>query len=277
MTEVRPAEVAADPWIVPLNGHAERTIRLLCLPFAGCGISFYRSWTDALQDLELLAVLLPGRERRMVEPPISRIESLLGELTSRTLRWLDRPFALFGHSMGALIAFELARALRHAGRRGPDWLFVSGCPAPHLSQGDRTSAMTDAQFTEFLRELQGTPQELFDSPELLQLMLPGLRADFAMVDSYRYRAEEPLVCPVVAFYGTRDSLAPKDAVAAWARHAAVDFSLHEMEGDHFFLRPRGAEVVARIRRELGVGLALPEGGDQDLPRIADAGDCHLPL
>jgi surfactin synthase thioesterase subunit len=246
----RPVGVAvADPWIVPLS-RGDHAVRLLCLPHAGGGASSFRPWVGALPGVGVVGVLPPGRERRIAEPPIAAIEPLVAELLPRALPWLGGRYALFGHSMGALVAFELARALRRSGHPAPEHLYVSACPAPDVPQGERTSGLSDAEFLDRLRALRGTPDELFAMPELLELLLPALRADFAIVDRYEYRAEPPLACDLTAFCAPDDLLAPPATVAGWARHTSAAFSLHELPGGHFLVTASADALLARIRAGL---------------------------
>jgi medium-chain acyl-[acyl-carrier-protein] hydrolase len=173
------------------------------------------------------------------------------------LPFMDRPFAFYGHSMGALIGYELARRLREEGRPGPSHLFVSGCRAPQLEDTrDPTYDLPDAEFIEELRRLGGTPAEVLDNAELLHLMLPLLRADFTLVQTYRYAEGPPLVCPLTAVGGLEDEEVTPEHLAPWRELTSGASSLHMLPGDHFFLHTSQAlllEIVARQLANLGDG------------------------
>src|SRR5260370_34546990 len=203
LNHIMPVEPKRDPWIGFRRNSSGARVRLFCLPYAGGGSSAFRTWPDFLPpDVDLWAVQLPGREERLRDAPFTRMEPLVESLAGHLALDFDLPFALFGHSMGAIIAYELACFLRRNGLPKPMHLFVSGRRAPHVAQ-DRElfHQLPEPQFIEKLRELNGTPEEMFQYPELLQLVLPTLRAAFAVCETYRFRDEAVLECPVSAYGG----------------------------------------------------------------------------
>lgn len=245
----------APSWIRIVRPRPAARLRLLCVPWAGGGTSGYRDWPAHLpDDVEVAAVQLPGREARFAEPPVSSMEPLVDRLAAGVLDHLDRPFALFGHSMGALIAFELAVRLRSTGRE-PVRLFVSGARAPHLPPRrvrDRHT-LPDPEFVATVRELGGMPPEVLGSPDLLDLVLPALRGDFALVETYIPRAGPVLHCPVSAFGGVDDAEVDRDDLAAWSRHTTRPSRVHLLPGGHFFVTSSREDLLRIVAAELGDG------------------------
>jgi len=231
LTAARPS-----PWVVTHRPSPDG-MRLICFPYAGAGASAFRSWPDGLpSDVEICAVQLPGRESRITEPPVADLRELVPRLSDALEPYLDRPFAFFGHSIGALVCFELARELRRARGLEPVHLFVSGCPAPHHPDSDRLSELSESEFVDRLKQFNGTPPEVLHHPELMQLVLPTLRADFSLRDRYLHRDEPPLSCPITAFGGMADGHVSGAKLEGWKRHSRERFQLWLFQGDHFFLR-----------------------------------------
>jgi medium-chain acyl-[acyl-carrier-protein] hydrolase len=244
----------AAPWVRRRRRAQPARVMLFCVPFAGGGTSAFRTWPEVLPpDVEVCPVHLPGREARFAEPAIDDVDALVGPLLEGLAPHLEGPFALFGHSMGGLIAFELADRLR---RRGvtPSWFFASGVRAPHRPyRGEEHHALPHDRFLTALRDLNGTPRELLDDPEFLELMLPTLRADFRLAEAYRYRPRPPLECPVAAFGGLDDPHVPREDLEAWREQAAGRFEVHVLPGDHFFLNPSRDELLRLIGERLAGG------------------------
>src|SRR5205814_4666171 len=186
-----------DSWIQYYQSKPQACLRLFCFPYAGGGASIFRTWSENLPpEIEACPIQLPGRESRLLEAPFSQLFSLIEPVAQALLPYLDMPCAFFGHSMGALVSFELARYLRRQHGLSPVHLFVSGRRAPQLSDPDPPiHPLPEAEFLEELRSLKGTPEEVLQNTELLQLLLPLLRADFAVCETYAYAPETPLLCP----------------------------------------------------------------------------------
>ncbi|HXM55487.1 MAG TPA: alpha/beta fold hydrolase [Candidatus Dormibacteraeota bacterium] len=243
-------------WIHRPAPNPTASLRLYCAPYAGGGTGVFRTWPADLDGrIEVRSILYPGRERRFPEPPLSSVEALAERLVPAMLAELDPPFALFGHSLGALVAFEVARRLA-AGGRAPVHLLVSGTHAPHLTRGARQyHRLPDAEFLRAIQKLGGTPPELVDNRELLDLLLPALRADFTAAETYERAPGHPLPCPITAFGGTDDPLVDRPALEGWAAHTAAGFRLHELPGDHFFPTTARAELLQLVNQELTPYLA----------------------
>lgn len=237
------------PALTRLRGASAPRLLLLCIPHAGAGAAAYRAWRAWLpSDVELGLVHLPGREARIAEAPARRMEELLPPLVEALVRDAESPFALFGHSLGALVAYELARRASSPPRR----LFVAGRGAPHLPAPWRDlHSRGDAELARAFQGLGGTPPEVLAHPELLALILPTFRADLEVASTYVHEPRPPLACGVTAFAGRSDPLAPPADVEAWRMQAAHgDFRLRTFEGGHFFLLERQAEFAEAMRDEL---------------------------
>lgn len=245
-----------SPWFRNFRPAPDAPARLVCLPHAGGSASFFFPVAQALSPrLEVLAVQYPGRQDRLREPALSGIEALAERIVEELGPWTDRPYALFGHSMGSIVAFEAARRLQDAGR-GPVELFVSGRRAPALDHDGDRQPRTDSEVLAEIRSLNGTGAGLLDDEETLRMILPALRADYGAVRNYRYHPGPALECPITAFTGDRDPKAEVAGVQAWHRHTRSAFELNVLPGGHFFLVERAAEVLGRIEDRLAEVTAL---------------------
>ena len=251
-------ESSASPRLLRARWRPGVPLRMFCLPYAGGSASLFHRWPERLADLvDVGAVELPGRGRRLAEPAHERTAPLVEELLEGLRSQLDVPFVLFGHSMGALLAFELARVLRRRDGPMPRALLVSGCGAPHLSSPRPSIHDLPAdEFASALRALNGTPPEVFDHPDLLDVLMPTLRADFKLCETYAFIAEPPLDCPIVAFGGTEDTDVTLTALDAWREHSRARFTSYVCPGGHLFLQTAESWVLDLIARELAMGLAI---------------------
>lgn len=240
------------PWIVRPRPAKSPRLRLFCFPHAGGAASMYRNWPNGLSDkLEVCAIQPPGREDRLTDCPFARIDALVQAVAEQLRAWLSVPYALFGHELGALTAFELARRFRRVGLSGPVRLIVAGCPAPHLpGPAPPIHKLPDNQFLDRLTgSLATVPDVVRRRPDLLARILPGLRADFAMLETYAHSPEDRLECPITALGGAADPTVPPDALSAWAEHTST-FSQQMFTGDQFFLATAEERVLAAIEHQL---------------------------
>lgn len=243
---------ATDPWLSFVEPRPRARVRLFCLPYAGSGAAAYRCWPANLPDwIEVGLVQLPGRETRLSEPAFDRVDPLVQALAQGLERHFDKPFAFFGHSMGALVGFELVRQLRKNGRPGPIHLFVSGHAAPQLPVEYPTARpTTEAEFLDQLRRFGGTPPEILENEELMQILLPVLRADFAVCETYAYTQEPPLDCSLTAFGGLQDPTVTKARLEPWREQTNSSFRLRMFPGDHFYLHPNQVLLCQVVARDL---------------------------
>jgi surfactin synthase thioesterase subunit len=213
----------------------------------------FRGWADELAlNVEVCAIRLPGRERRYSEPALRRSEQVVESLTPILQQLLDMPFAMFGYSMGALLAYEVARSILAKAAVEPRALLVSAHRAPNLPMRRRNwyNLPRDALIAE-LKALNGTPAEVFEHEELLELMLPMLRGDLELVETYRSSGGTALSCPIVAMGGARDPDVLPEELAGWRTLTTGPFRSVVFDGDHFFINSARATVLQAIRRELG--------------------------
>lgn len=243
---------AATPWIAARREPDSPRLRLLCLPYAGGGAGVFRGWEQALpEDVDLLRIQLPGRETRFAEPAIATVDELVPALADAVRPWLDRPFAVFGHSMGALIGYELLRHLRCGPGPAAVVLYASGHRAPHLPHPRPPIAhLDDERFVEELRWMKGTPEEVLAHRELLELVLPTLRADIGLWESYRHRDEPPLECPIVVLGGQHDEVAKPAELPPWQQHTEAACEVHLLPADHFYLHGHRDALLALLARDL---------------------------
>jgi medium-chain acyl-[acyl-carrier-protein] hydrolase len=250
------SEVRTTSWISCVRTQPGACVRLFCIPYAGAGASVYFPWLEqAIPDVEIYAIHLPGRERRIREVPFSQLSPLVTELSEAIRPYLTRSFAFFGHSMGALISFELTRALRRRYGRTPLHLFMSAQPAPQLPNPEPALChLSDSEFLKELQKLNGTPSEVLTNKELMQLVLPTLRADFALTETYRYQSDLPFDCPISVFGGEDDLNIRAEHLDAWRDQTLSTFQLKLFNGDHFYLLPQREAllnvILERLRTQL---------------------------
>ncbi|KYF69472.1 thioesterase II family protein [Sorangium cellulosum] len=237
----------SDAWVGCPRPNPASRLRLFCFPYAGGGASIYSAWWRELPaHTELCAIKLPGREARLSEPPFERLTPLVQALATALDGWLAKPFAFYGHSLGALVSFELARELRRRGAPLPRHLFVSGRRAPHQPISAPLHGLPDDAFLAWLRRMGGTPEEVLREPDLLALFLPVLRADVAVNEAEPFVPGPPLDCPISAFGGDDDERASPADIEAWRELTRGPFRAEVFPGGHFFLRTARAPLLRSI-------------------------------
>jgi medium-chain acyl-[acyl-carrier-protein] hydrolase len=242
----------SNTWIKYYRPNSQAKLRLFCFPYAGGGTWSFRDWSNNLpQTIEVCSVELPGRGTQMKLPPFTRLHPLVRAIADALLLHLDKPFAFFGHSMGALVSFEVARLLRKNYNVMPVYLFISGRRAPQLPPTKPPIYnLPKAEFIEELKQLNGTPAEVLNNRELMDLMLPVLRADFAVLDTYQYINETSLNCPIAVFGGLQDSEVSQEELEAWREQTSSEFSLNMFQGDHFFIHSARQDLLQLISQNL---------------------------
>ncbi len=246
------SEPTADLWIACPQPNPQAQIRLFCFPYAGAGISCFRTWSKCLPpEIEVCPIQLPGRENRRREAPLKRMKSIIETLAPILQPYLDKPFAFFGHSMGAFLSFELARELRRRNWQKPVRLLVSACRAPQLPDPEPPiHRLPEAKFVEKLERLKGIPEEVLANPELMQLFLPTLRADFELLETYFYLNEEPFDFPIAAFGGLEDNKVSLEELSVWREQTNREFNLQMFSGDHFFLNTSNRELLPALAQQM---------------------------
>lgn len=224
--------------------------QLVCLPHAGGSAAFFLPVARDLDGrCEVLAIQYPGRHERLGEPLLDSVDELADELFPVLLRQARGPIALFGHSLGATVAFELARRFEASGTV-PTALFVSARPAPSRRPASAVHLGTDAELIARMRSLGGTDEEILKQEDLLRLALPIVRNDYKAAETYRYRAGRPLSCPVHVLIGRDDPVVTENEARAWAGHTTGPFALHTYSGGHFFLVDHHEEILGTITGQL---------------------------
>lgn len=236
---------------LPHSGGQPR-LRLFCLPYAGGSEFIFRTWAGKLPpDVELCPVLLPGHGGRMREEAYSQLQPLASNLATALTHYLDRPYAFFGHSMGALISFAVTRELRRNGAPLPAHLFMAAHRAPQVTRRRAPLyQLSDSEFLSSLRQFNGTPAEVLQNRDLMELLMPLLRADFTLCDTYSFDEESLLDCPITALGGIGDPEVTRGDLEAWSSQTTGPFALRMFPGDHFFLRGAEFELLQVIARQL---------------------------
>ena len=242
-----------NSWFLMNKQSAEVKTRLFCFPYAGGSAAVYRDWARFLPgSIQVVPVELPGRGTRLNQPAFSGLSPLIEALAGQIPPLLDLPFSIFGHSMGATIGFEIARRLRDDHGAEPRRLFVSARRAPRVPRDrEPTFDLPHDEFVSKLHRLNGTPSEVLDNAELMELMMPTLRSDFRLVDTYSYQPGRLLECPITAIGGLEDSEVTREKLAPWKEETNGEFSIHMMAGDHFFLRTARAGLLPLVARLAG--------------------------
>lgn len=257
---MKPSGPSPERWLAYREINPRARMRMFCFPYAGGGASVFRTWRASLPaDLEVCPVQIPGRESRMREQPYDHVDPMVDVLVDALRPYMDLPFTFFGHSMGAIIGFALARELRRRGERLPFHLFVSGRGAPDQpARQEPIHGLPEDEFLAKLRELNGTPEEVLQHAELMKLLLPILRADFAVNETYPYTEEALFELPLSAFGGLGDVDIPAEDVEAWGSQTTGRFRSRMLPGDHFFINTHKDLLLESVARDLAESAtALP--------------------
>ncbi len=227
-------------------------ITLICFPYAGGGGNIFVPWKEYMPaSVELIAVNFPGRGMRMNETPFTQVDTLLPALSNALLPHLQKPFIFFGHSLGALIAFELAHYLRQHYNKEPVHLMPAGRRAPHVEKKQPPIYhLPEKEFIQEVERLNGTPKEVLENPELMELVMPTLRADFEMAETYQFVEKGKLTCPISFYYGLQDKVKNQDNHAAWSQHTNNTYQSYAFPGDHFFLHTDKRQLLEQLHKDL---------------------------
>jgi surfactin synthase thioesterase subunit len=243
-----------DRFLAPFSGeYPGARQRLFCFPFAGAGASMFREWPGILpKGIHVVGIQLPGRENRIGEPPLRHLRSAAKTIATVLSRYRDLPFALFGHSVGALLVFEVARELRNSFSCAPIQVFLSGCGAPGSAKRNAPiHRLPDNLFVQELRRLGGTPEAILGNDEVMQLMLPMLRADFELSETHQYEEQAPLECPITVLGGLQDAEVRNSDLRGWQSETHASFNIRMFPGDHYFIRSCRTPVLRTIAGQLG--------------------------
>lgn len=244
--------VDGDAWVSHFHPARPGSPRLVCLPHAGGSASFYFPVSAALHpDIEVLAVQYPGRQNRRLEEPVRDIHTLADRVAAALRPWCTQPLAFFGHSMGAVVAYEVALRLQRApGAAAPAVLFASGRRAPSAWREETVHQRDDDGMVRELRRLAGTESELLADEEVLRMIMPALRADYEAIETYAPRSQGQLDCPVTALIGDSDPRVTIDEARAWQGHTTGGFEMRTFSGGHFYLTAHQDEIIAMLRDRL---------------------------
>jgi surfactin synthase thioesterase subunit len=249
---------AAGGWIEFAQPRSEARLKLFCFPFAGGAAQTFRLWHEDLPaEIQVCPIQLPGRWTRLREPPFMAMKPLVEAVVEALLPELDRPFALYGHSLGALVAFETARMLRSRGGPRAEHLVVSSRRAPHLPNllGPIYDLPDEAFVVQMRKRYDGIPREVLASPELLEILLPAIKADMSVYDTYRYMEDPPLECPITVFGGRDDATAPLTDLQEWEAQTASECVVQIFPGGHFFIADSKDAFFGELSRALEACLA----------------------
>ncbi|KNB53911.1 thioesterase II family protein [Streptomyces caatingaensis] len=238
-------------WIRRFQPRPDAGVRLVCLPHAGGSASFFFPMAKAMPDgVDVLCVQYPGRQDRRGEPLIDTIPELADRVYAALLPWTDRPLAFFGHSMGATLAFEVARRLEREKGVVLAALFASARRAPSVARSENVHEQDDDGLVREMQRLAGTDAQLLGDEEILRMVLPAIRADYRAAETYRYEPGAALRCPVVGLTGDADPKVGVEDVAAWAGHTEASFELKVFTGGHFYLTQHQGAVVEAVAGRL---------------------------
>ncbi len=241
-----------NKWIVVPTPRPAAKIILLCFPFAGGSSNSFRSWAGILPpSVELWAIELPGHGSRLSEPLVESIEDLIAPLSEGIVESLEKPFAIFGHSMGALLGFEVALYLQNQYQKIAQHVFLSGHGAPGTPRHEpEIHHLPKPEFIAKIKEYNGTPQEVLENEELMDLMFPILKADFKLCETYQHQNSDQLRAPITALGGIQDPSITRQDMEQWAQFTSNSFNVRFFPGDHFYLLHQKINLLKAILTDI---------------------------
>lgn len=239
-------------WFVPFKYNKNSYIRLFCFHYGGGSASAYREWAKDLIDyVDLIAIQLPGRESRFSEPLLHNISDIVNELSLNFYNYLDKPYILFGHSIGALISFEFTRILRKKAMQQPHSLIISGTEAPQVPlKRSPIHRLPNPELIQKIRKYNGIPSDIIENNELMDIFLPIIRADFCISETYSYYSEPRLTCPIMALGGLNDDTFDSQDLLKWQEQTTALFQYELLPGDHFFIKSSYPQVINIVNKIL---------------------------
>lgn len=256
------------PWFRTVGREQRPALTLVCLPHSGGPASMFKSWkTQLALPIEVLAVQYPGHEGRWASPLCREAVEIVEPLAAAFVERVTGPFAVFGHSLGALLAFDLVRTVRQRCGREPLHLFVSGSRAPHTADRRRpVHTKSDAELLAHLRALGGVSDELLEHPDLVAAILLRVRLGTQMYEAYTCVPDAPLQCPLTVLAGEQDSVVDADQLGGWAAHTTGPFELAWLPGGHFFVSTAPERVLSIVSRKVGRHVGeVPAASVEPLP------------
>ncbi|KGJ86793.1 thioesterase II family protein [Colwellia psychrerythraea] len=245
-----------NKWFVRPNPNPTADLRLICFPYAGGSSTTYLSWVKELpKNVELVIIQTPGRGSRMCEVPYSDMDTLVGDLVKIIPQLLNKPYILFGHSLGSRVAFELMSQLKMLNHPPPIHFIASGSRGPqYLSNNEPIYHLKDEEFINEIRGLNGTPPAVLDNKELMDLFLPMLKADFEIADKYCYNKNETFNCPISVLGGEDDFDITYSKLSGWGEHFTHDAEIHMFVGNHFFIDSNKEGVLKKVNNIIALCL-----------------------
>lgn len=247
-----------NKWFSVSKTKANPTLRVICIPYVGGSAAVYRNWDKySNSNVQFLSLQLPGRGSRYSEQPYTEMNSLINDLSivmGELLLESNIPYIIYGHSMGALIGFELTRMIARKGYKLPSYVVVSGAAAPDIVKNEKKYSLPTEELKDILRYYNGTPKEILEDDELLEMFLPCIRSDLEIVEEYKFTIDNLLPCSIIAIGGENDHLVSLSEIKQWENHTQKDFHYKLYEGDHFFLKDRAKDIVRYVTENVNLQL-----------------------
>lgn len=244
--------LSSGSWVACVQPNPKANLRLFCLPYAGANAGVFGSWAKNLPTtVEVCPIELPGHGSRWMQTAFTQLQPLVEEIAGGIIPYLDKPFACFGHSMGALLSFEVTAFLQMHIGKSPVHLFISGRRAPDIpSPVAPIYALPDTAFIDGLRYYNGMSEELLQNTKFMEFILPTLRADFTMLETYEYIQKPPISCPITVFGGLEDRTVTHEFLKAWRKYTRAAFKIEMFPGNHFFIHSSGQQVLKSLSQIL---------------------------